>query len=223
MKRMSVPKGHHVLPAKAHLDGFATDGFLCVFDRVNKTFLRLTPRSATVRNHYYSFVDAAGNKDTTVENPILSGIEGAAIPVIRKLEDHQPISADDRMVLSLFTACMFLRTPAFERIHNRIGDELHRFHNRFIFSSPERVQRMLGALPEHARSADLVTAEELCEFAQQGDYNVKFHRNAESGDDAWADDRPDPHLRIVKLDCWPQSSNYQLSDDRRAIRDFPAA
>jgi hypothetical protein len=178
MKRMSVPRRHHVLPNKAYLNGFTTDGLLWVFDRVNKKFLHLTPKATAVRNDYYSFVDALGNKDTTIENPVLSGIEGATIPVIRKLEERKEISLDDRMVLSLFVACMFLRTPAFERIHNKIGEELHRFQNRFIFSSPEKIREMLNALPESVKSADLATAEEIFEFVQQADYNVNFHRNA---------------------------------------------
>jgi len=130
---MSIPKGHHVLPEKAYLNGFTTDGLLWVFDRVAKNFLNLPPRVTTVRNDYYSFVDALGNKDTTIENPVLSGVEAATIPVIQKLEDRQEISLDDRMVLSLFVALMFLRTPAFERMHNKIGEELLRFRNRFIF------------------------------------------------------------------------------------------
>ena|ERR1035438_5865724 len=75
-------------------------------------------------------------------------------------------------------ALMFLRTPAFERMHNKIGEELHRFRNRFIFNSPEKVQKMLDALPESVRSTDLATAKEIFKFAQQGEYNVKFHRNA---------------------------------------------
>jgi hypothetical protein len=175
---MSIPKGHHVLPEKAYLNGFTTDGLLWVFDRITKKFLNLPPRVTTVRNDYYSFVDTLGNKDTTIENPVLSGVEAATIPVIQKLEDRQEISLDDRMVLSLFVALMFLRTPAFERMHNKIGEELHRFRNRFIFNSPEKVQKMLDALPESVRSTDLATAKEIFKFAQQGEYNVKFHRNA---------------------------------------------
>jgi hypothetical protein len=74
-----------VLPEKAYLQGFTTDGLLWVYDRINKKFLHLSSRVTAVRNDYYSFVDALGNKDTTVENPVLSSIEGATIPVIRKL------------------------------------------------------------------------------------------------------------------------------------------
>lgn len=33
-------------------------------------------------------MDALGNKDTTIENPVPSGIGGATIPVIRKLEER---------------------------------------------------------------------------------------------------------------------------------------
>jgi hypothetical protein len=175
---MSVPKRHHVLPEKAYLKGFTTDGLLWVFDRNNKKFLHLAPRATAVRKDYYTLFDGLGNKDTTIENPVFSGIEGAAIPVIRKLEDRQEINLDDRMVLSLFVACMFLRTPAFERMHNTIGEDLHRFRNRFIFNSPQKVQKMLDALPESVQSDDLVTADELYEFVQKGEYNVKFHRNA---------------------------------------------
>jgi hypothetical protein len=141
-------------------------------------FLHLTPRSTAVRNDYYSFVDALGNKDTTIENPVLSGIEGATIPVIRKLEERQEISLDDRMVLSLFVTLMLVRTTTFERTHNEMGEQLHKFRNRHLFSSPGAVAEMMKTLPEAMNTPDAPTAQEIYEFVKDDEYTVKFHRNA---------------------------------------------
>jgi hypothetical protein len=65
-----------------------------------------------VAKSFYAFDDAKGQRDVSAERE-LSRIESAAAPIIRKIEDGQRITLDEKCELALFVGLMRYRVPDF--------------------------------------------------------------------------------------------------------------
>src|ERR1051326_5448869 len=76
---------HHYVP-QFYQKGFAdVDGLLWVYDRKIHTYKKLHPTVICRSEDLYTIGHAHGPRDRRVETEILSPIESAAAPVIRKL------------------------------------------------------------------------------------------------------------------------------------------
>src|SRR5205085_7872581 len=111
--RLSDPKRHHYVPA-FYLSGFAQtrdrDGLLEVYDREKREFRTQTPDSVAFEKFYYATESVDGMRDLSTEK-FFGELEGAAKPLIDKLEAKIAITVDERATLALFFALLHTRVP----------------------------------------------------------------------------------------------------------------
>jgi hypothetical protein len=121
---------------------------------------------ATVRNHFYSMQDAAGQRDDTIEN-LLSGLESQAAKVITKVITGGvwPLPVADRAVLGEWIAAQYARIPAVRQANNEIADQLLKI--QIAAGGKPEVRRRLEAQGEGPVSDEEVEAvwAELTDFS----------------------------------------------------------
>jgi len=173
---MNVPKRHHFLPA-FYLDGFCSDGVLCVFDRERHEYRVQQPRDTAVRRYYYAIEDAEGNRNLEIEG-LLAELESAAKPVIEKLDSGYTLTAEEREALGNFIGFMFVRVPEFEDRVNAIYDGSLRAMNKLTFANEETAKREMDRFG--AATGQQFTEAEIkaqMEFVQADEYAITIHRN----------------------------------------------
>jgi hypothetical protein len=101
----NVPRNHHFLPQAAHLNHFVEAEGLYVYDRQEGVVRGpLTPKRVAVRKDYYSLLGKEGPLESSLEQPGLSTADGVASGIVKKLIGKQPITLDERLAFSLFSA-----------------------------------------------------------------------------------------------------------------------
>lgn len=118
---MTNAKQHHYVP-RAYLTAFTApntpDGhepFLWVYERDRGTPFARAPKKVAVERHYYAANLKDGTKQTGVEE-LLSRVESAAIPVLRRLatgDDPAVVSEDDRAWVAFYVSLQTVRIPRF--------------------------------------------------------------------------------------------------------------
>jgi hypothetical protein len=155
------PKRHHIVP-ESYQHGFTRDGMLSVFDRTTRTFRRQTPKNTAVMGHYYAVLNEQGERDYSVET-MLSEFEGWGASAIRKLEERQMLSGEERLDLAYFVALLFTRVPRFEREMEEIADATIKAVAQKMYSSVEAAAARLAGSPDPHRT---FSAQQLFEFIQ---------------------------------------------------------
>ena len=115
---MNDPQRQHYVPIMLLKHFTDEDGWLHVFGRrftTNKV-LRMKPKQAFVVKHLHTVYDLEGHKDYSNER-ILSRIEGAAGPVVKKMisavrELERPqLTHEEKEVWNRFFTCQWFRSP----------------------------------------------------------------------------------------------------------------
>jgi hypothetical protein len=106
----------HILP-RSYLDRFADSErhVICHFAD-GRPARRLATRNVGVRRNFYAYQRASGVRSAAVEE-MMRPLESAAIPVIRRVAQDWPLSAEDRGTLSEFLALQLVRTPAWQAFY----------------------------------------------------------------------------------------------------------
>jgi len=110
MSNQNQPRHHHYNPQTA-LKCFSPDGYnVYRYDKENSLtqFLPIS-KVAAVKN-YYTFEWENGEKDTSIENPFFSDIEGEYPKLIDKLEKREPLEGERDYLVSLLSAA-YSRVP----------------------------------------------------------------------------------------------------------------
>ncbi|MEM9280253.1 MAG: DUF4238 domain-containing protein [Verrucomicrobiota bacterium] len=173
---MSKSKRHHYLP-RFYLSGFAEEGQLSVYDRVDNRYRKGSPKNEGLIGHYYSVENEDGERDAGIEL-ILSKIEGNAKTAIDLLTDSKPLSADDRYWLSIFSALFLFRTPEFESDVNEVQKQLIKSMMRTSFASNERARREIEEFNRKNEKPPEVDPEDFAEFVQSDQFEIEMHRNS---------------------------------------------
>lgn len=173
---MSVPKRHHYLP-QFYLRGFREDQGLWVYDRERDDFRRRNPEKFGFEKGYYALLDEEGTQDYREVEKRLTVIESAAATVIKKIDDSIQLTLADKFALSLFAALLKVRTPAFERWLNEVGDAVAKKMMEAEIQSPEDVQQRLEMWGKDDPN-DPGQAEQIYEGLRRAEYQVKASPNA---------------------------------------------
>jgi hypothetical protein len=171
---VTKPKRHHYLP-QFYLEGFADEKRIWIFDRETQRFRRDSPLNTAVIGHYYDVTDSDGKVRTEVET-FLSQIEGSAKEIIRKLDSREMISRAEKKALADFVGFLFGRVPQFERTMEQLGDQLAKTVLKVQFEDPERAQKAMDLVKEKTGEEVALSAEQMVEFIQRGEYTVSFGR-----------------------------------------------
>ncbi|MFL9957695.1 MULTISPECIES: DUF4238 domain-containing protein [Paraburkholderia] len=110
---MNQPRRHHFVP-RFYLEGFcAVDAQgLAVYDRVRNAYRAQRPSEVAHRRDYYAYEDELGNRFFDIE-VALGEMETAASRSIRRVDNGDELTDDDRMALATYIAFQYTRTPAY--------------------------------------------------------------------------------------------------------------
>jgi len=135
------------------------------------------PKSVAVKDYYYSFPGAAGDKDHSVEH-LLDKTENHAMPVIRALahgRDPASLTSEERQWLAVFLAFMSVRIPGFRNsVESSIADVM-RTVGIMAASRPEYFESGLRRALKAAGKELTQDPEETRQWVLRGEYEVKTH------------------------------------------------
>lgn len=173
---MNEPKRHHYVP-QFYLKNFADSAErIWVYDRKTKEYRHQNVKDTALKNHYYR-VEKGGKYHTEVEK-LLSEIEGLAAAAILKLENHEPLTENDRLHICLFVALQKTRVPDFEKGTNEMEEKMYRRITKELFSSVEVAEEAINKYKDEvaAIGGGSVDAQQLFEFVQEDRYRVEIPR-----------------------------------------------
>jgi len=171
-----LAKRHHYLPQKAHLDFFCKDGLLCVYDARTKQYRRQKPLNTAIETHYYSVEEDDGEKTADIES-LLAKVENPIPRLLKRVEERQVLSAENKVALSRFAAWFVVRVPAFEASVNELSEKKTKLRLLAFCADEKRMESKLARfIQEQGRGAE-VTASKVLEWIQRDKYRVVTHRN----------------------------------------------
>lgn len=171
---LNGPKRQHYLP-RFYLDGFATGGLVAVYDRDTNEVRRQQSKDTAVIGHFYTMEDAEGRRRYEIED-LLSGYEGKAAPVIKKLAAKEILTADERTDLAVFMALGAMRTPDIVESLQRMNSGMILEMAKRIYSDVGRVVADLRKDPAYAGKLDdevRAEAQAMKDTAHNGGFTVQ--------------------------------------------------
>ncbi|MCH8029436.1 MAG: DUF4238 domain-containing protein [Candidatus Dadabacteria bacterium] len=210
---MSTPKRHHYLP-QFYLEGFCRDGYLWVFDSENEEYRRQTPKNTAVEKDFYTVVNKDGEKNNEIEK-ILSNVESWAKPVIHKIEAREPLSQDDRDLLSLFISFIKHRVPDFENFVNEFYEKTIKRVCQIMYSSEDNTRQILSKFEEETGEKLDGDPQDFMEFVKRDNYTLKMNRQLTLA--SMLNQSPDfaNYLRQMEwvFTCAPENTSYVTTDN----------
>jgi len=97
-----------------YLKGFCRDGKLCVFDKKENRYNSQSPINTAVIKNYYTILDKSGKESADIETNFFAWLEGLTKPILDKVEGNNPLSDNERYILSVFVSFLLVRVPSFE-------------------------------------------------------------------------------------------------------------
>jgi hypothetical protein len=162
-----------------YLRGFADDADLVwVFDRQNNTYLHQGVVNTAVKKDFYTVVGPDGQKTDAVEQMMANMVEGPTKQIIERLDKRNlKWEGEDRAILALFVALLKTRNLAFDKDHNELSEELHRWWSKATHSSPESCEESIRQYEEKT-GEDMtdISAQELFEMIRDDQYELKNPR-----------------------------------------------
>jgi len=125
-RTQGLPKRHHYIP-QFYLKGFSSDEeHLFVLDKQasqEKRFRFQTINSVAFQKHLYTYQTKSRKKETLED--LFSQIEGRAAAIIKKVEQEQDISDQERNDFSLFLSFLWIRVPYSKKEFERSTQQLY--------------------------------------------------------------------------------------------------
>lgn len=173
---MNRPKRHHYVP-QFYLNNFADkQGMIWVYDRKTKEYRQQSVKDTAVQNNYYRMRLKGGGQTNELEG-FFSQLEGFACTVMGKLERGASLTEEERENIAAFMAFQMMRVPDFEKQENEGNEKITKWINRGLWGSVKAAQKRLDELKEKGvDEVNEVSAEEMYEFVQKGDYRIQFPR-----------------------------------------------
>ncbi len=126
MTKEKLPRAHH-LTAQRYLRFFSSDDTTIYrYDKTIRKGKDLPIVVVGLRNDYYTFVNQKGEKDTSIEKPLLSDIDGSYSSLVEKFKSKIPIESfrkDLITFLSMQYARVETQRDRWKRIINDLNDQ----------------------------------------------------------------------------------------------------
>ncbi|MBL7073563.1 MAG: DUF4238 domain-containing protein [Candidatus Omnitrophica bacterium] len=110
-------KKHHYIPV-FYLNGFGDSrrgNLLYVYDKTGGKPFESTPNGVAFENHYFSFINWKGDRDSESVENWFAEIEGKTSGVIRKIISCNKLTKEEKVLFSVFVAMMMVRAPNYRR------------------------------------------------------------------------------------------------------------
>lgn len=169
---MSEPKLHHYVP-QFYLEGFSNARWQVAVHDLDKSQFRYQSVRKTARvRDYYTITDEKGTKDRGLEK-LLSILEGHTKPIIKKVEESDQLTDEERFTLAMFASFQLGRVPKFEQWTNGFAKDVIQRLAQLTFSDKERTKKALASVGKPCTDAK---AEEMMEFMKSGEYTLEIAR-----------------------------------------------
>lgn len=171
-------KRHHYLP-QFYLKGFIDPNnkpFIWVYEKGNPDVIRNdTAKNIAFQNHYYSFVNLEGNKDSeTIEN-FLSHIEGLAAPVFKKIKNQCRLNEEEKVVFAHFLALTMSRVPNYRENAERVMADLLKKNFMASALNTEQFKASVKRFERETGDKIDIPIEEFQKYALDGEYGIKVN------------------------------------------------
>lgn len=176
---------HHFL-SKFYLRGFTRedrlDGTLWVFEKKQVRQWQSTPANAAHRRDYYRTNFKDGSDPHELEKEI-ARLEGEAAPAIRRLIEAREVpDGEDFNSIMNFIALMVARVPGARAATSDPVKAFMKQQFALIVDSPENWKATLDRMKRDGHDVgEKCSYEEMREFVQNDDYDIKADQNWEIG------------------------------------------
>jgi hypothetical protein len=134
-------------------------------DLVDGTIRRRSPKRVATERDYYSFVDAAGVANHSIEE-MLAALESRGAPVVAKLRaGNLVVTPDERGQFILFVAFLIVRVPSFrnylEEATGKLGESLLRVSAQHPEYFTRTMRKAMAAAGEEITDAKIEETRQL--------------------------------------------------------------
>jgi len=108
-------KRHHYIP-QFYLNGFVdhnNEPYIWVYDKKGNNIIKSTAKDIAVTEHYFSFKDISGIKDSDSIENFIAELEGIAASILKKIFNNNTLNDNEKMDFAYFVALMMVRVPNF--------------------------------------------------------------------------------------------------------------
>lgn len=143
-KTRNIARRHHIIP-RLLLKRFAVDEQVWVLNRTEGRSYRANIQDATCETDYYTVETNGQIAQDSVEQDVLSLIEGKADPIIRDMLESRQLPRDkDWELMANFLAIMYVRGPTLRVMIKRILECASKVGEEYIHSNEERWTSIIG-------------------------------------------------------------------------------
>ena len=158
--------------------GAGRHALLYVYERGRAEPFRQKPQQAARETDYYSFHNADGLPDNSIEH-LLGIVESDAVPVIRKISSGDTqLTWDERNKLALFIGFQEFRVPWMRRQMEGLYGKLVDFVVRGHVKVPGLLERDMERLIDEGHNLEGVSPQSLREFIERNEYAINVSPQA---------------------------------------------
>jgi len=177
---MSEPRRHHYLPIsylRRFTDDGTDDGQLWLFDIDDRVMRQLRPINTGIQKHYNALKNKDGTRDLRIERALCE-IEGAAVPILDKIERRETLTKAERDKLAFFVAAQMHRVPTFEAEVGKIVESTTKMSMRMLLGNPARAAAAMERFEKETGEKVGLTPEKMADFVTSDRFKVVATRNA---------------------------------------------
>ena len=170
---MNKPKRHHYLP-QFYLENFCKNGFLWVYDRNNNKYRQQTPINTAVKKKYYTITGPNGRSHNEIE-AVLANIEGETKHIIEKINEKKSIDLEEKCILAIFIAFLYVRVPEFEMEINELTEKFLKRYNKLVIPNEKEAEIIIKQFAK-TEDQESISPKKMLDFVRNEDYHIKVPR-----------------------------------------------
>jgi len=170
---MNKPKRHHYLP-QFYLKNFCKNGFLWVYDRNNNEYRQQTPINTAVKKKYYTITGPDGRSHNEIE-AVLANIEGETKHIIEKINEKKSIDLEEKCILAIFIAFLYVRVPEFEMEINELTEKFLKRYNISIIPNEKEAENIIKQFAK-TKDQENLSPKKMLDFVKNENYDIKVPR-----------------------------------------------
>lgn len=170
---MNNPKRHHYLP-QFYLKNFCKNGFLWVYDRHNNEYRQQTPINTALKKKYYTTTGPDGRSHNEIE-AVLANIEGETKHIIEKINEKKSIDLEEKCILAIFIAFLYVRVPEFEMEINELTEKFLKRYNKSIIPNEKKAENIIKQFAK-TKDQENLSPKKMLDFVKNENYDIKVPR-----------------------------------------------
>lgn len=174
-----IKKRHHYIP-RFYLNGFVdykNEPYIWVYDKEGNNIIKSTAKDIAVTEHYFSFKDVNGIKDSDSVENFVADLEGIAANILKKVFNNNSLNGNEKMDFAYFVALMMVRVPNFRQNIETAFAETAKIVMQFSASYKENFEAMVKRYQEKTGNDLGMPIEEARQIYLDLDKHYKLETN----------------------------------------------